>query len=93
MAKTKRQTIGSVYKGKDGRPDYIKVSRDVSLKKGTYLNLESKAAQLASIESALDEGRVSEETANKVRERLESIPDYVRFEIVQVEKVEPGSGS
>lgn len=83
----KRITIGSVYKGKpseDGRPssDYIKISTDVELKKGMSLQLKSKAQQLQDLEDGLEAGRLSEETGEKIRARIDKIPDFVRFEIV-----------
>lgn len=90
-----RRTIGKVLKGKkleDGTtsPDYIQIRSDLTepvvLTPGTYLNLESKASQLASLGNAITSGRISEENAEKVRERLNKIPDFVRFEIVQVLK-------
>jgi len=84
MAKSKRLVVGSVVKGKtvDGvkKPDYIKM-RD-----GTYLNLESPKQQLASMEKALSEGKLSEEVAEKIRERIAKIPEWVMFEVIQVVK-------
>ncbi len=83
---SKRKTIGSVVKGKDGKPDYIKISQDVSLKAGQFVNLESKAAQLASLNKAESDGKLSEEVAAKVRAVVEKKPEWVRFDLVVVEK-------
>jgi len=86
MAKKKYRTIGSVVKSKDkSSPDYIKIGRDdVVLKAGSTLQLQSKASQLASLEKAIEAGKISGESAEKARARLEKIPDFVRFEVVQV---------
>jgi len=81
MAK-KRIDIGSVIKSKEpGKPDYIKVNADVVLKKGQYLNLESKAQRLASLSEAVNNGKLSNEIADKIRENVEKTPDFVRFMI------------
>lgn len=87
MSKYTRRQIGSVIKAKEaGKSDYIKIRDDVSLKKGDTLQLESAQSQLASLEKAVSEGKLSEEIAQKVRERVQKIPDFVRFEIIQVNK-------
>ena len=86
MAKYKRTVVGSVVKGKDGKPDYIKVSKDITLKQGDFLNLESIAMQLKSLDKAVTDGKLSEDLAEKIRSNLEKIPDFVRFQIVHIEK-------
>jgi hypothetical protein len=78
MAKKKRNVVGSVLKSKDGGPDYIK------MKDGKVYRLESKKAQLESLEAALAAGKLSEEVGEKVRERINKTPDFVRFEIVEL---------
>ena len=89
MAKSKRSVVGSVCKSKDaGKPDYIKVRDDLTLRKGQILRLESKKFQLDSLQGAVTAGKLSGELAEKIRERIEKIPDWVRFEIVAVENVE-----
>jgi len=98
MAKYSRKTVGSVCKNKDtAKPDYItlrggtaevlakalmKLDKDNNLN----LNLESKKFQLESLEQAVSAGKLSGENAEKARERINKIPDWVRFEIVLVEK-------
>lgn len=85
--KYKRTVVGSVVKNKDaGKPDYIQIGTDIVLKKGQYLNLESKAVQLAGIEKAVADGKISGENGEKAKERINNIPDFVRFQIVSVEK-------
>ena len=86
MAKYRRTTIGSVVKGKEGGADYIKISKDVTLKQGDFLNLESKSAQLKSINEAVQNGKISGEVAEGIIENIEKIPDFVRFQIVRIEK-------
>lgn len=96
MAKYSRYTVGSICKPKDtGKSDYIHLrtdpkSKEMLLKalansgedKGLYLNLESKRAQLESLQEARTAGKLKEEHADKALERINKIPDYVRFEII-----------
>lgn len=80
MAKKKRQVVGSVCKSKnEGEPDYIKM-RDG----GKVYRLESPKYQLANLEKAVSEGKLSEDIAQKVRERISKIPSWVRFEMVEL---------
>lgn len=86
MGKYKRNVVGSVMKSQDaGRPDYIKFSQDVSFHKGDYLSLESQKFQLDSLESAQTSGKLSAELADKIRDRLNKMPEFVRFELVKLE--------
>ena len=78
MAKKKRNQVGSVLKSKDGGPDYIKM-RD-----GKIYRLESAKQQLASLEKAVSEGKLGEDVAQKVRERIAKVPEWVRFEIIEL---------
>jgi uncharacterized Zn finger protein len=81
----KRTQVGSVLKSKDPtQPDYIKINEDVVLKKGDILNLESKKSKLASLEKNIENGKLSGDLADKIREGIEKMPDFVRFEIVKV---------
>lgn len=81
MAKVKYVEIGSVIKGQDGKPDYIKIKEDVSLKAGSFLNLESKASRLAGLEKSVADGKLSEEMAEKIRVNVEKTPEWVRFRV------------
>ena len=79
MAK-KRRVVGSVCKPKEaGKVDYIKM-RD----SGKIYRLESASYQLKSLEDAVTAGKLSEEIAEKVRERIGKIPSWVRFELVEL---------
>ena len=96
MARWSRTKVGEVVKGKvdtdqegnviSREPDYIKIFQDVTLKKGQYLNLETKQAQIESAEKANKEGKLTGENFEKVMNRLTKIPDFIRFEIVAVRK-------
>lgn len=83
----KRVQVGAVLKSKDpSQPDYIKINEDVTLKKGDILNLESKKSKLASLEKNVENGKLSGDLADKIREGIEKMPDFIRFEIVKVTK-------
>lgn len=94
MAKTKRVRLGSVIKGKDGKPDCIKVfikDKDGKpgsyvLHDGQYLNLESKQKQEEDLKFLIENKKVNDDTAKYLKEKIEKIPEFVRFEIVAVEK-------
>jgi hypothetical protein len=93
MAKTKRVRLGSVVRGQDGKPDYIKVHikdkegkpSNYVLRDGQYLNLESKAKQQADLEFLVKNEKIDEKTAKYLKEKIEKIPEFVRFEVVAVE--------
>lgn len=92
MAKYKRTIVGSVCKGKKNEetgviaPDYIQVSNDVTLKRGDFLNLESKKMQQENLDSAVKAGRLGGDAQTAIQERIDKIPDFVRFQIVRIEK-------
>jgi hypothetical protein len=83
----KRLKIGSILKSREeGKPDYIKIDTDIVLKKGDSLSLESKKSKLASLEKNIENGKLSGDLADKIREGIEKMPEFVRFEIVKVTK-------
>jgi hypothetical protein len=92
MAKSKRTTVGTVVKSKDPtKSNYLKfylknTGGSLTVTDGQILSVESKKYQLDSLNSAVSSGKLSEELAAKIRERIEKIPDYVLGEIVLVEK-------
>lgn len=87
MAKYKRVNIGSIVKSKkSGEGDYIKISQDVVLKQGDFLNLEAPKDAILSLTAARDEGKVSGDWVEKRLENLNKIKEFVRFEIVRVSK-------
>lgn len=86
MAK-KRQTIGQVYKTKSPeRSNYIQINKNlkdpVTLQPGQYISVESKKFQLESLARAQELGKISEENAEKARERINKIPDFVIGELI-----------
>jgi hypothetical protein len=86
MAKKTRNVIGSVLKSKEaGQPDYVKINKDVTLKQGQTLRLESKKQQIDSAKAAIAAGKLTGDLGATILERLEKIPDFVRFEIVSLE--------
>ena len=87
-SKKRRKTIGSILKSKTaGDPDYLKISEDVTLKKGTILQLRSKSQELAQINAAVSAGKLDEQYAAKAIERAEKIPTFVRFQVILLEEV------
>lgn len=85
--KYRRTVVGSIVKNKEaGKPDYMTVAQDYALKKGDYLNLESKKSQLEGIEQAVANGKMSADIAAQAKERINKIPDFVRFQVVHVQK-------
>lgn len=75
----KKIYIGNINKTKDGKGSYLKVSSDVKLdlKKGTFLNLESVADQIASYKEAVEAGRLSEDfVADKIAELEKSKKEF-----------------
>lgn len=83
MAKYKREVIGSFIKSKESdKPPYIKMRNAVSLKEGQTIRVESKKFQIDSLERAVAAGKVKGDMAEKVKERLEKMPDWVLGELV-----------
>lgn len=98
MAKYNRRRVGNVLKSKEkDKADYIKLDpytkesllnavAKMDPEKGLVLRLESKKTQLDSLAIAEAEGKISPENAGKARERINKIPDFVRFEIILLEE-------
>lgn len=101
MAKWTRTKVGSIVKGKqevdedgkplfkDGKPvmkpDSFKVYGNHTLLDGQYLNLESKADQLRNLEKGIASGKLTGDIVEKIRDRLNKIPDFVRFEVIKLD--------
>jgi len=89
MSKWKRTVVGSVLAQKDDKKKfYIKFKQDVNIKAGDFINLESKQNQIDSIQKAFDEGKVSEDVLESALERIEKMPDFVKFDLVKLEKLD-----
>ena len=88
MGKYKRLVVGTAWKANDkARTPSIKFNLayhggTLTLKDGQYLNIESKQFQLASLDEAVKAGRLTEENANKARERANKIPDSALGEVI-----------
>lgn len=79
MAKFKRQQVASFCKSKDdNNPPYIKF-RD-----GKIYRVESAKFQLKSLEKAVSDGKLTEEVASQIRERISKIPEWVLGEVVEL---------
>jgi len=83
-----REKLGSVLKDKkDETKFYVKFNKNCSFNEGDCVNLESKKQQLDSIDDAVSAGRLTDETmVNEIKERINKIPDFVKFEIVKVSR-------
>ena len=87
-----RRTVGSVIKSNDPeKPNYMKFrlvgdKKSLTIEDGMTLSVESKAFQLKNLEKAASSGKLSEDLVEKIRARIEKIPDFVLGEIVLVEK-------
>ena len=95
VAKWKKTQVGSICKSKeDSRRFYLRIRNDekapdsITLRKGQYLNLESKEHQLEDLDKALSEERLSSDFAAKRRESIEKIPDFVMFSVSVSEKID-----
>ena len=64
------------------KPPYIKFRSAVTLKEGDIVRVENKKYQLQSLEGALSAGKLNGEVAEKVKERINKIPEYVIAELV-----------
>lgn len=82
----KRVKVGSILKDKEGGADYIKINTDVILKKGDTLRLENKKSRIEGINKAIESGKLSGEFAEKLLKEANDWKDFVRFEIVKVNK-------
>lgn len=81
--KYKREVIGSFLKAKDSnKPPYIKIKSDATFKANDIIRVENKKFQLESLEAAVSAGKLSGEIAEKARERINKIPDFVIAELV-----------
>lgn len=93
---SKRVVLGSILKSKDAsKPDYLKLRLDrkddfkrllEGADRDVILNLESKKTRLASIEKAVLAGTMTEDMAERIRETVEKMPDFVRFEVTTYSK-------
>lgn len=87
-----RRVVGSVIKSNDPeKPNYMKFrltgdKKPLTIEDGMTLSVESKAFQLKNLEKAAAAGKLSEDLVEKIKARIEKIPDFVLGEIVLVQR-------
>jgi hypothetical protein len=75
-AKGKVVNVGSVLQAKDDpERSYIKVNKDIALKEGQIINVQTPAERIAFF---LERGFLTEEEAEQ---KLANTPDFVLFEL------------
>lgn len=68
-----------------GVPEFsMKIEQDITLRAGSYLNLENKAFKLASLEA--NKEKMSKENYEKALERINKHPEFVFFEVIKLDK-------
>lgn len=68
--------VGTVLRSKDGDGSYVKIKENVTLSKGQILQLQNPRDKYTRLAKS---GHI---TADEAQTRIESIPDYVMFDIV-----------
>jgi hypothetical protein len=84
MSKKSRFYFGKILKGAEGKPDFIAIDKDISLKEGEFINLESKAQRLKELEESVGAGRLSQEVADDIAAKVNKQSDRVRFSMYVV---------
>lgn len=74
--KAKYQRVGQILKGKDGKPNYIKMDKDIAA--GTFINIEDPRTLP---DTLLAEGKIGKEVHAKMKERADNLPDFVVREL------------
>jgi hypothetical protein len=62
-------------------PEALALLKSTDPKAKKYFNMETKQEQIDSLNKAVAEGKLNEETAEKKLERLNNIPDYVMMDV------------
>lgn len=93
MAKWKKTTVGSILKSKDDtKPNYLKVNlykqTSITLKHGQSLQVLSKNFKLKDLERLRKEGKLDDDTIDKMQAQAEKMPDFVMAEVVLIERNE-----
>jgi hypothetical protein len=90
-SKWNRQQIGKITKKDKDKQRYpnipeftLQVSQDITLKAGSYLNLENKAFKLASLEA--NKEKMSKENYEKAFERISNMQEWLFFEVISLSK-------
>ena len=88
-SKLKREVVGSFLKAKDdNKPPYLKFRSAITLKEGDIIRVENKKYQLQSLEGAINSGKINGEIAEKAKERINKIPEFVIAELVVLKNAE-----
>lgn len=84
MAKKRRIYFGKILKGADGKPDFMAIDKDITFKEGDFVNLESKKQRIDDINQSVEAGRLTEDVANDLLQKVNKISDRVRFSLYVV---------
>jgi hypothetical protein len=88
-SKLKREVVGSFLKSKDdNKPPYLKFRSALTLKEGDIIRVENKKFQLQSLEGAINSGKIDGQIAEKAKERINKIPEFVIAELVVLRSAE-----
>lgn len=68
--------------GKKPHDAYIKLKQAVNLPEGAMIQVETKKTKLASLERSVSAGKLDPEYAQKRREELERMPEWLIAELV-----------
>ena len=89
MAKWDRKEIGHIAAPKiEGDPCYIKITEDIVLKKGDYINLETMQYRLEQLDKRVEAGYVSAEDAEVKRENIKKMPTWKKSALIKLTKLE-----
>ena len=88
-ARWKRTMVGEVKTSPDDpKSFYIKFVADAIFKAGDTVSLQSKQQQIDSATDAFNNGKLSEELLTKITERVNNIPEFVKFQVIKLSKEE-----
>lgn len=81
----KRIVLGNVSKAKEGNSRYLKVNmnpkvaKEVTLKNGDYINIESFEELLANAQQAVEDGKLGPDVLESIRTRIEKDRSFGAF--------------
>jgi hypothetical protein len=81
MSKKEYINFGSVLKSKKDGSSYIKISKDIKLEEGEFVNLKAPADEISRVQELMNSGKMGAEQGEKILSRLEKIKEFVRFEL------------
>jgi hypothetical protein len=84
MAKKSRFYFGKILKGNEGKSDFLVIDKDITLKEGEFINLESKSQRLKELEESVSSGRLSQDKADDIAAKVNKQSDRVRFSLYVV---------